>query len=515
MVISTPPPPNAADPALFQIAMLQSTVTSTDLSEDERRIAAHLAARLNDRRAELHLSNLYYQGMQAITWLGISIPPELTTLRTVLGWVGTAVDALDERLDVQGFRFPDQTQADDELWGIWQRNNLDAEHNLIHRDALIYGTAYAVVGLDGDEQPVITGESPVDMTAYTDTRRRETSCAYQTYIDVDPASETFTKQRAVLYTRDATIHLLNAEEGWEIVDRDDHEAGVVPVVPFPNRQRTGVRLGTSEITTAWRNTMDRACRAAVRLEVVAEQFSAPKMILLGANEKAFQNADGSPRSAWQTYIGRVLGLEADENGNLPQVQRFAAEDPAGLLKMIDHETRVMSGLTALSPDYLGIHSDGNPTSADAIRLSDFRIKRRADRKTVAFGNAWEQVMRLALLLRDNELDDNAARLETDWMPTGIPTPAADTDSVTKQIQSGMIPATSDVALARVGWSAVERARIANDQKAAEGEARLRAALTAQAPPTPQPTAPAADTQQQPAPNTPIADGNEPAGTLVR
>lgn len=516
MVTSGPVSPLTPDPTLFLPELVRSSVTTTALSEDERRIAAYMAARLGDQRQGMLISDLYYRGMQAITWLGISIPPELTTLRTVLGWVGTGIDALNERLDVQGFRFPDQQQADDELWDIWQANNLDAEHTLVHLDSTIFGTAYVVVGLDNDGDPVITTESPIDMTAYTDTRSRETTCAYQTYIDVDPASESFGRQRAALYTRDATIHLLNTEKGWVVLTRDDHKTGQVPVVPFPNRQRTGVRVGTSEILPSWRNTMDRSCRAAVRLEVTAELFSAPKMLLFGAKEKDFQNADGSAKTAWQTYIGRVLALEADENGNLPKVERFAAENPDGLIKLIDHETRVMSGLTALSPDYLGIHSDGNPTSADAIRLSDFRIKRRADRKAVAYGNAWEQVMRLALILRDgaDNLPDGAKRLETDWAPTGIPTPAADTDAITKQIGAGMIPETSDVALAKVGWSAVERARIANDQKAAEGEARLRAALTKQAPPQQPPTG-TEQTTTQPAPNAVIADGNEPAGTLVR
>lgn len=59
-------------------------------------------------------------------------------------------------------------------------------------------------------------------------------------------------------------------------------------------------------------------------------------------------------------------------------------------------------------------------------------------------------------------------METDWAPTGIPTPAADTDAVTKQIQAKMIPPESDVALERVGYSALERERINADRRAARG-----------------------------------------------
>lgn len=456
-----------------------AAITSTALSEDERRLAQFLAARLWDQRGSLILSNLYYEGLQSVSSLGISTPPELKNLRTIMGWGQSGVDGVDERLTVQGFRFPDALAADDDLWGIWQANDMDAEHTLVHLDSMIYGSAHVVVGLDDDGEPVITTESPMDMTTYVDTRRRATTCAYQTYFDVDPASETYGRQRCALYTTESTIHLVNSARGWDVVDRDDHRFGRVPVVSFPNRQRTGVRVGVSEILPSWRNTIDRACRATSRLETTSEFYSAPKMILLGVAESAFQNADGSAKSAWETYIGRVLALETDEtSGERPTVQRFEAENPDGLIKVIDHETRVMAGHTGLPPQYLGIFSDGNPASADAIRMSDFRLKMKSDRKTVALGNRWEDVMRIAIELRDGTLPDGADRIETDWAPTGIPTPAADTDAITKQITAGMVPPTSDVALAKVGYSAVERARIANDTREQEGHSALQGILAA-------------------------------------
>ena len=468
----------------------------TMLSEEEAATAEWLARRLFDTRADFLLSGLYYDGLQEMTDLGISIPPELLGLRQVLGWAQTGVDARDERLTVQGFRLPSSTSADEDIWDMWQANNLDEESPLAHLDAMIYGSSYVVVGAgeSKDAQPVITVESPLDMTMNWNPRTRKGTAAFQTYVDTDLTSETYGRQLAALYLIGSTIHMVKGRNGWEIIDRDDYDnLDQLPVVLMANRTRTRKRMGLSEITPAWRNTMDRACRTMLGMEVAREFFAAPQRWIMGAAEDAFQNADGSAVSAWQTYIGRITALEADDQGNLPQVGTWETGDPANFTKLLENERTIMASLLGVSPQYLGIFSDGNPASADAIRMSDFRLKMIADQKTVPFGGTWEDAVRIGLQIRDGKLPDDAHRLETDWAPTGIPTPAADTDAITKQIQVGSIPADSDVTLEKLGYSAVDRARLTNDRKRARGQSNL-AALTGALKPAP------VTTEQEPVPD---------------
>src|SRR5690625_7699817 len=45
----------------------------------------------------------YYDGKQRLKDLGISLPPQMRFIDTVLGWPGTVVDALEERLDFEGW----------------------------------------------------------------------------------------------------------------------------------------------------------------------------------------------------------------------------------------------------------------------------------------------------------------------------------------------------------------------------------------------------------------------------
>ena len=60
-------------------------------------------------------------------------------------WLGLVVDSSVERLRVQGFRFGDSTDADEDAWKIWQFNNLDLESRIAHTEAIKTGSAYLLV----------------------------------------------------------------------------------------------------------------------------------------------------------------------------------------------------------------------------------------------------------------------------------------------------------------------------------------------------------------------------------
>ncbi|AQT81974.1 hypothetical protein B1R94_26010 [Mycolicibacterium litorale] len=455
------------------------TITDAELTDAEKAVMWKLSAQLLDPmyQAEMALSELYYLGLNVVNSLGISIPPELEPLKAVLGWCEAGIDARTERLNVAGFRLPGQTEVDSSLQEFWQTNNLDAESHLAHEAALIVGRSYAVVGpREGGGVPLITIESARNMIGSWDPRTRALSAAYQTYRDADPASETFNQQLATLYTRQAIVQLRQDPKlGWLVQDRNDHQQGIVPAVQYAPRATLSNRLGRSAITNAWRNTQDRACRALQRMEVSGEFYATMKTFLLGVTEEQFKKADGSKATAWETFIGRISALKADEFGNLPQVETVPGQSPDGFVTSLDLETRIMSGHTGLAPHYLGIFSDGNPASADAIRMSDFRLKKVSDRLSVSFGDGHESLMRIALKVA-GESREGIEQLETDWDYTGIPTPYADTESMARQVEVGMVPPDADDVLAYTGWTTVQRQRLAIQRKKTHGLAKLDNAL---------------------------------------
>ena len=449
------------------------TLPLAQLTDDERATANFLAMRLFDQQPFLQLSGLYYDCMQKMQDLGIAIPPSLANLRTVVGWPKIGVDALDERLCIEGFRYPGATDVDDDLAEIWQSNNMDSEHTLVNLDVLVYGRAYLVSGLGDDGQAVMTGESPLNMTALWDARMRRVTAALQIYLDSDFTSDMYGQEVAALYLPGKTIHMArNATAGgapigargqWEIFERDDHGFAQVPVVRVANRQRLGNRDGLSEITAEWRNQTDMGCRTALAMDIGREFHAAPRRYILGASEENFQKADGTPVSAWETYLSKIWAIERDENGEIPQVGEFKASDPSTLTKLLDEGRKEMSGLTGLPANYFGLHFDGNPPSADAIRANEARLVKRAERKQVVLSDAYEDAMRLAVLIRDGRLPEDATRIEASWADPSTPTPGATADALTKYMAEGAVPPYSDVVLKKAGFNAAERARLEQDR----------------------------------------------------
>jgi len=456
-------------------------VVCKDLTAAEQEQVTRLQWRLSEDLPFQIARQAYYDGEQPMKSLGIAVPPQLEALRTAAGWPGVVVDSLDERLDVQGFRFPDSVDADSELWDMWTANGMDQESQLAHLDALVFGRAFAMVG-SGPDGPLITIESPMNMAADFDARTRRVTAALQIY-------EFWGDQAAALYLPDETVHLVRHQaRAWRLVARDQHRLGMVPVVLITNRPRTFDRYGVSEITPELMSWTDAACRTLLGMEVAREFFGSPQRYILGAAESAFVDATGTPTDAWETYIGRVLALERDEDGQTPSVGTFAASDPRPFLEIVQALARLVSAKTGLPPHLLGFVAD-NPASAEGIRSAEARLDKRARRKQRSFEGGWRDVMKLALMMANGgRLPVDAHRLDVMWAPPETPTPLMTSQAILAQAQSGAVPSSSDVVLEKLGYSAVERVRLKADrQRQAGQDALAQIAAAAQqhvAPPVP-------------------------------
>src|SRR5690625_4865320 len=88
----------------------------------------------------------YYEGTQRVRQLGITIPPSLRDIEVVVGWPGTTVDVVEERLDWYGW----MADNDFGLSEIYADNALHVDSGKAHLDALIYEIGRAS-GREGGE----------------------------------------------------------------------------------------------------------------------------------------------------------------------------------------------------------------------------------------------------------------------------------------------------------------------------------------------------------------------------
>lgn len=430
------------------------------LTSDELGLITHLTKKLRAHNGSNLLKENYYEGKQRLKDLGISIPPTMRLVDSVVGWAGTAIDVLEERLDLEGFL----GGADYGLDEIYRANNLDLESGLGHKDAFIYGTGFVFVGKgkEGEADPLITIESPKRSTALYDLRTRRLSAA----LLVTPA-EDGTILGGSLYLPNETIYFEAYSETFVEVGRDVHNLGRVPVSPLINNPRSGDPYGRSEITRAVRSTTDAAMRTLLGAEVAREFYSAPQRYVLGASEEAFTDADGNPLNAWSVIQGRLQGIPYnDEDNVLPTVGQFSANSPSPYFDAIRAYAQIMAAETAIPASYFGFQTD-NPASADAIRQMEARLVKRAERRQKQFGRTWVEVAKLALLVRDGSLPVEANNIRPIWRDASTPTRAAAADEAVKLISAGVLSPDSDIVYNRIGLSDSDKQVVKSEKGASQ------------------------------------------------
>lgn len=452
------------------------TLPLLGVSAEEAQMLETLRNMRERDRIWMELEQAYYLGTYVVDNMRIAVPKELEFLRTIMGWPSMAVDPYVERLYADGFIVGDGTDSDDRIAELLEENGFASEQGLAYTDALSMRRCYWMVGSNPEkgEAPLLTVESPLNMTVLWDLRGRTPRAAMQEYWDSD-------RRRGALILPGQTVHLAESDNSrtWEVVDRDMHGFDFVPVVRMANQPTTNNREGRSAITPAIRSVVDTACRTMLGLEVNREFYSVPQMILLGASESAFQKSDGTAKTAWETYITKVLALEKGEDGELPDVKFKQVGDPATFTKILDWCASSMAGMVAATPQDLGLYTQGNPASAEAGLVADDRRNRRARMQQRQFSPSLRDVVQMVLRFNNGGvLPDEFSRLTVDWAPVAMESTMDLSTAMKTQVDGGMVPPTSDVVLKKLGYSAAERRRLEQDRQADDGRQMVKALTNA-------------------------------------
>ncbi len=116
-----------------------------------------LHKQLVKRQPELELLGDYYRGDHPLPWLPPKAQGEFARILAMsrANLMGLVIDAMVERLALEGFRMPGEENADAEMWRIWKANNLDEDFDQGLLEAAIGGTAYTLVEPNGTPTPNI------------------------------------------------------------------------------------------------------------------------------------------------------------------------------------------------------------------------------------------------------------------------------------------------------------------------------------------------------------------------
>lgn len=452
---------------------LRSDLIVPGLPEDAQALLNEMWHRLQAKSARHLVRRTYYDARNTLKDLGIAIPPSLRDLDAVLGWPAKAVDKLAERTHLDKFVLPGRKVSEFGLDELWLDNRLDIEAPQAHISALLHSCAFLWTTLGdtgaGEPKVLMSVQSAEHATGLWDTRRRRlrAALAILAYDNSARVSE------LAMALPDRVIDVKRTGDGWD-VRITPHGLGRVPVEPLVYQPRLGRPFGKSRLTRPVLYLADAALRTVVRSEVMAEFFSAPQRYVMGAKEETFQDpATGRPIGQWESIIGRIWGMERDEDGEVPEVGQFQQVSMQPHAEQLRMWAMLYAGETSLPVSSLGIIQD-NPSSAEAIHAGKEDLITEAEGAIASFGSGWRRAALTAIQLRDEltEVPSELTALRAKFRDPRTPSQAQASDAASKLISVGALPPDSEVTYEMLGFDETTIARLMEDQRRKQAQERL-------------------------------------------
>lgn len=368
------------------------------------------------------------------------------------------VEAPRERMRPAGFRTGSSgtTDTDRDAWRIWQKNRLDAFSAVCHRQALGLGEGFVIVGPVDDYigEPLITVEDPREVQVEVDPRNGQTLAGLklfrddQTGFDVaylylrvdeggNPVSANRLAARCRIYRarrvnrgggQDVPLQRLStAEWAWDL-GWTDLAVPLIPVVRFVNKPDSRMR-GESEFE-AHINVLDRInYQVLQRLEIATLQAFKQRAIKgvpsTDANGNLIDYSDifaADPGALW------LIPETAD-------IWESGAVDLRPLVELVREDVKLLAAVTRTPLYYLA--PDSASGSAEGAALAREGLVFKVEDRIAQMSEAWEQVMRLAFLMKGDEERGTYGDTEVIWEPVERQSLAERYDAATKAVASGV------------------------------------------------------------------------------
>lgn len=465
---------------------LSQSVRLPGVTPDENALINGLLTEIENRRRANLLRTSYYENKRTIRHVGTLIPPQYFNLGLVLGWTGKAVDALARRCNLEGFVWPDG-----DLNSIGGADVVDDNHLVSEVDSAIvaamqHGPAFLVntVGEEDEPDALIHVKDATEATGEWNRRRRHLDNLLSV-IAKDKDGRILT---LALYLDNETItaHRDKATLKWQ-VERSEHVYGVpaevLPYKPAPKRP-----FGQSRITQPMMGLQDAAVRELVRREGHMDVFSYPEFWLLGADESALKNADGTQKSIWEARLGRIKGLpddaDADPQNARADVKQFPAASPEAHWADINGLAKLFAREAQLPDTAVAISGLSNPTSAESYDASQYELIAEAEGAVDDFTPALRKSFVRALAMRNktaiDKIPESWKSIDAQWRDPRYQSRAAMADAGMKQLSAVPWLAVSEVGLELIGLTSQQARRAMADKRRAQGALTMAQALQAAA-----------------------------------
>jgi hypothetical protein len=288
---------------------------------------------------------------------------------------------------------------------LWQANALDADASLAHTEAGTSGLAYVLVTPSEDpETPRITVESPLEaVTIHAPDNRRKRLAGMKRWLEEDGTVS------AVVYLPDAFYKLerSNTNADWRVARATPNAASAVPLVPMLNNPQL-LGAGMSDLAVVM-PLQDAVNKLLADMIVNSEFVAFPQRWATGIEIPRDEDGRIVDREAFLSAVSRLWVAEDDG----AKFGELAGSDGMGYVRNIEVLIQHIAAQTRTPPHYL-LGSSGNFPSGESLKATETGLVAKCRRKQVAYGEAWEEAMRLAFAYKGDDMRAKAFDAEVIW-----------------------------------------------------------------------------------------------------
>lgn len=387
-----------------------------------------LGRELDSRATTMRRLGDYYSGRQPLQLASKKFRDAFgqTYGRFSDNFTALVVQAVEERLTIEGFRFGDDPGSR-RAWAIWQGNQLDAQSQRAHREALIKGDCPIIVGPDpnGGRMPVIRIQKPDEVVVAQADDPLIRAVALKRWAAIDG------RVLATLYFPDRLEKYVRSSAGssWEVrmVPGEPwplpHALGAVPVVSLVNDPDLDGH-GTSEIASVV--PLQDALNKLLVDMLVASEFASFRQRWVTGMEIPTDPETGKPVELFRAAVDRVWQARDKD----VKFGDFAETDLGPYIRAIETVIQHIASTTRTPAHYL-LGQAGTFPSGESLKSVETGLVAKARRRMRDYGEVWEETMRLGFRAVGDLRRGTFDAAETIWRDPESRTEAQHVDALVK------------------------------------------------------------------------------------
>jgi hypothetical protein len=414
---------------------------------------ARLYGQISERRKYLDFFSDYYEGDHPLPWLAPQARAEFKRIMSMTrsNYMGLVVDAMVERIHVEGFKLGGQETSDDASWNIWQVNDMDSMSDQGWLEAAVGGCAYFMVepNLVDSANPIMRVEhgSQAITENYPGSRIRK--AGLKTWVDDwtgllnatlflmrDPTPTTAPAMFVFKYQAEAPSSGSTTKPDWQRRTVAGEAWGAntqipfVPLRPIENNPRllTGGRSELYDLT----DIQDRVNKTLADRLVTQDYGSFPQKWAIGWPSEDDQGNEN------KVDVGRNRMMTTDVPKTEAEFGSFTTADLKGYNDSKHEDVKDIASRSRTPAQYLlGEMANVN---GDTLKASESGLIAKVKERMRNYAEAAEEAMRMARFLAGISGDPvSESRMETIFANPEFRTEGEITDAAIKRRQTGITP----------------------------------------------------------------------------